>query len=220
MERYYEKGELEKAKTIGNMILSHFKADAEILIMARIWLARIYLVNGKKAAATDLLNQSISTLVPSEAVWQAWLTLAGIYEYDANFFDAFTIYKKVFTDCPKYLTLPWMARIKMGEIADRVTSEERPDKIFASVISSFHPFLLPRRIAQFYTGEMKEEEFKKFWLSMYPGNMGYISYFGRKSLIKNDPGRAREYFESYQRTIAPNTWTAMQIQKALSLLKK
>ena len=82
-------------------MLSVFKSDAEILLMARVSLARVHCASGNKAAAIDLLNQSISTLVPSESVWQAWLTLAGIYEYDANFSDAFTIYKKVFDRLPE-----------------------------------------------------------------------------------------------------------------------
>ena len=121
---------------VGNMILPVFKTNPDIFLKTKEALARAYLADGNKTGAIDLLNQCISTIVPSEAVWQAWLTLAGIYEYEGNFSDAFTIYKKVFTDCPKYLALPWMARIKMGEIAERVTSEERSDKIFASVVAS------------------------------------------------------------------------------------
>jgi serine/threonine protein kinase len=220
MNGYLEKGEIEKTKIIGNMMLSDFKPDLDIVAAARVMLARANLTDGNKSAAIDLLNQCISTLVPTEATWQAWLTLAEIDEYDANFSDAFTIYKKVYIDCPKYFLMPWVARIKMGEIAERVTSEERSDNIFTTVIASSHPFVLPRRIAQFYKGEITKEEFRKFWLSMFPGNKEFYKYFAHKALIEQEPAQAREYFESFQQNIAPNTWTALQIRKALSMLQK
>ena len=84
-----------------------------------------------------------------------------IYEYDANSADAFTIYRKIFDDCPKYLIFPWMARIKMGEIANRVGSEEKPERIFDNIISSPHPFALPRFIARFYKGSTTKEEYAR-----------------------------------------------------------
>jgi serine/threonine protein kinase/tetratricopeptide (TPR) repeat protein len=220
MERYLQTGDLDKAKAVGGAILSFCKSEQDVISAARINLARLSLAKGDKTAAIDFLNQCIASLIPSEATWQAWLELAGIYEYDANFSDAFTIYKKVFSDCPKHLMLSWMARLKMGEIADRVTSEEHPKNIFTSVITSPHPFLFPRRIAQFYKGEISKEEFKKFWLSMYHENNGYLDYYGRKSLIDHEPEQALDYFESFKQSVAPNTWTAIQLNKMLSLLQK
>jgi serine/threonine protein kinase len=220
MEGYLEKGDIDRAKTIGNMMLPVFKSEPDVFLNIKVALARAHLASGNTSGAIDLLNQCISTIVPSEAVWRAWLLLAGVYEYESNFTDAFTIYKKIYADCPKYLSLPWMARIKMGEIADRVTSEERSDKIFSSVIASSHPFALPRRIASYYTGGISDEAFKQFWISRCPSDSGYMRCEAHKALIDRKPEEARKFLESFQLSVAPNTWTSMQVRKELSLLQK
>ena len=170
--------------------------------------------------ATDLLNQCIASYVPSEAAWQAWMELAEIYEYDLNNADAFTIYRKIFDDCPKYLIFPWMARIKMGEIANRVNYEEKPDRIFDNIISSPHPFAFPRLIARFYKGSATKEEFKNAWLSFYPNSKEYLRYYAKKALVNNKPEQAEVYLEEFKEDLPPNTWAALQVNKALSLLQK
>jgi serine/threonine protein kinase/tetratricopeptide (TPR) repeat protein len=220
MERYLEKGEVEKAKRIGTMLLSAFGQEPDIRLRIRAALARAHLANGNKASAIDLLNQCISTLPPTEAAWQAWLTLAEVYEYEANFPDAYTIYKKVYDECPHCFLVAWIARIRMGEIADQVTSEERSKNIFSSVAAGSHPFVLPRRIAQFYTDDLSHEQFKEFWLSMHPGNKAYYRYYAKKAVMEENSAQAVKYFELFQQSIAPNTWAALQIHKALSSIQK
>ena len=220
MEYYLNAGLLDKAKDIGETIMDAFKNDPDVLLTGRVMMSRIYLAKGDKSMATDLLNQCIASYVPSEAAWQAWMELAEIYEYDLNNADAFTIYRKIFDDCPKYLIFPWMARIKMGEIANRVNYEEKPDRIFDNIISSPHPFAFPRLIARFYKGSATKEEFKNAWLSFYPNSKEYLRYYAKKALVNNKPEQAEVYLEEFKEDLPPNTWAALQVNKALSLLQK
>jgi Serine/threonine protein kinase len=220
MEYYCANGYLDKAKDIGETIMQAFKNNPDVLLMRRVLMSRIFLAKGDKSMATDLLNQCIASYVPSEAAWQAWMELAEIYEYDANNTDAFTIYRKIFDDCPKYLIFPWMARVKMGEIANRVSSEEKPERIFDAIIAAPHPFALPRLIARYYKGVMTKEEFKNAWLSFYPNSKEYLKFYARKALINNKPEQAVVFLEEFKENLPPNTWASLQVNKALSLLQK
>jgi hypothetical protein len=113
-----------------------------------------------------------------------------------------------------------MARIKMGEIANRVNYEEKPDRIFDNIISSPHPFAFPRLIARFYKGSATKEEFKNAWLSFYPNSKEYLRYYAKKALVNNKPEQAEVYLEEFKEDLPPNTWAALQVNKALSLLQK
>ena len=220
MDYYLANGYLDKAKDIGETIMNVYKNDPDVLLMGRVMMSRIYLAKGDKSLATDLLNQCIASYVPSEAAWQAWMELAEIYEYDADNADAFTIYRKIFDDCPKYLIFPWMARIKMGEFASRVHFEEKPESIFDNIITSPHPFAFPRLIARFYKDGITKEEFKKAWLSFYSNSKEYLNYYAKKALINNKPEQAEIFLEEFKEDLAPNSWAALQVNKALSLLQK
>jgi serine/threonine protein kinase/tetratricopeptide (TPR) repeat protein len=220
MKYYLVKGALEEAKSVGDSILAHYKSDIEITIAAQMALGRIQMANGNKPQAVDLLNRCITAYMPSVGVWQAWMELAEIYEYEGDLADAFIIYTKIFSDAPKYLAIAWMARVRMGEMSDFVTSEERSDKIFDNVILSPHPFLLPRQIAQLYKGEITKEEFQAWWMSAYPGDREYLNYFAKKAILQGNMTQACEYIEEFKKDIAQNTWAAMRLNKTLSLLKK
>ena len=220
MEYYLERGALEQATSVGDTIIKYYQSDSDVLLRAKVSLSRMHLANGNKLQAIDLLNQCISAYIPSEGTWKAWMEFAEIYEFDLNFNDAFTIYKKIFSDAPKYLVTSWMARVRMGEIADRAASEERPEKIFDDVILSPHPFLLPRQIAQFYKGDLSKEEFQTWWRSMYPGTRAFLYYFAKKAIIDNDRRQACRYLELFKENLAPNTWNALQVNKTLSQLQK
>jgi len=220
VDYYLAKGFLDKAKATADNIISGFKNEPDIVLMARVLLSRVYLAKGDKTMATDLLNQCVASYVPSEAAWQAWLELAEIYEYDANWSDAFTIYRKIFDDCPKYLYFPWMARVKMGEIADRVTSEEKRANIFNGVITSPHPFALPRLLARFYVDSCSKEDFKKSWVALNPGNREYLCYYAKKAIMEKSPDLARWYLKEFKRDLPPNIWPAQRTNKAISLLEK
>jgi tetratricopeptide (TPR) repeat protein len=220
MDYYLAKGQLDKAKEAADIVMTAYKNEPDVLLTARVLLSKAYLAKGDKAMATDLLNQCVASYMPSEAAWQAWMELAEIYEYDANWTDAFTIYRKIFDDCPKYLFFPWMARVKMGEIADRVTSEEKPASIFKEVIASPHPFALPRLLARFYLDSCSKEDFKKSWVLVNPGNRDYLNYYAKKALMESRPELARWYLKEFKRDLPPNIWPAQLASKAISLLEK
>jgi serine/threonine protein kinase/tetratricopeptide (TPR) repeat protein len=220
MEYYLSRGALEQAQSVGDSILVYYKSDMDVVISAQIGLSRAHLANGNKPQAIDMLNRCITGYMPSVGVWQAWMELAEIYEYDGNFPDAFTIYNKIFSDAPKFLVTSWMARIRMGEIAGRVNSEERPDKIFDNVLLSAHPFIMPRQIAQLYKGDLSKAEFRTWWTSTYPGSREYLDYWAKKAVLDGDAPHAAEYWEEFKKGLAPNTWTAIRINKTLSRLTR
>jgi serine/threonine protein kinase/predicted negative regulator of RcsB-dependent stress response len=218
IEYYLEKGDMEKTEECCEIAIKFYKSDIEVFLLARAALSRVYLANGKKIQAIDLLNQCIAAYVPLEGAWNAWMALAEIYEFDSNFSDAFTIYNKIYSDAPKYLVSPWIARIRMGEIADRVTSEEKPEKIFDDVINSSHQFVLPRQIAQFYRGNISMEEFETWWKYTYPGSKKYLYYFAKNALIKGYSVQAYFYLKEFKQSLAPDTWNALRVNKMLSQL--
>ena len=220
LDYFVSRGAAERVKSTADSIALHFKTDEDVQIAAQVELSRSYLANGNKSQAVEMLNRCVATYVPSEEAWSAWMELAEIYEFDGNFMDAFTIYKKIFTDAPKWLISSWIARIRMGEIADRVTTDERPETVFDDVVSSPHPFALPRRIARFYKGDISEEELESWWTSVFPGNKEYLDYFAKKALMDKDQREAGVYWEELKQGLSPNTWAAVRINKSLSLLKQ
>jgi serine/threonine protein kinase/tetratricopeptide (TPR) repeat protein len=220
LDYYAAKGALERVRSTADTVLAYYKADMDVYIAAQVALSRMLLANGNKGQAIDVLNRCIASYQPSVEAWNAWMALAEIYEFDGNFMDAFTIYKKIFMDAPKYLECTWMARIRMGEIADRVTSEEKSTTIFDNVAASPHPFVQPRQIARLYKGACTEEEFQTWWNSFHPGDKEYLNYFAKKAAMEEDWQQARDYLEEFKEGISPNTWTAVRVNKTLSLLNK
>jgi hypothetical protein len=108
----------------------------------------------------------------------------------------------------------------MGEIAVRSNCEEKPAGIFNNIITSPHPFALPRLIARFYMDSCSKEDFKKSLRLINPGSKDYLMYYAKKALIDNDPQLAHKYWEDYKQDLPPNIWPAQLANKALSLLEK
>ena len=213
MDYYIAQGMPDAALEVGQAIMRLHGPDSEILSLAKVRLSNLYMAKHKKSQAVDVLNQCIASYVSSEGVWRAWMELAAIYEYDANYGDAYTTYRKVYEDCPRSLVIPWLARIKMGEIADLASGEESPERIFDEVIRSPHPFVLPRAIARFYQGHMPDNEFRQFWELMYPDDPAmYLYYFVNKALLNHDKETALEYLDYLEETSPPSSWTSMQLQ--------
>jgi hypothetical protein len=148
------------------------------------------------------------------------MELAAIYEYESDNANAYTTYRKVYEDCPKSLVIPWLARIKMGELADRTTSDETPRGIFDDVVKSPHPFVLPRTIAQFYRGAITGEEFRSFWKSMYPDDDLYLLYFVNKALLEKRKDEAQEYLDELEESLLPASWTMMQADNLRGVIRK
>jgi serine/threonine protein kinase/outer membrane protein assembly factor BamD (BamD/ComL family) len=220
MDYYTKKGALDAAIETGLAIVNLHSEDSDILSLARVNLSSLYMAKQKKNLAVDLLNQCVASYVPSEAVWQAWMELAAIYRYDANLVDAYTTYRKVYDDCPHALVTKWLARIKMGELAQFTSSEETPKAVFDDVVKSPHPFVLPRMIARYYLGMMSDDEFREFWDSMYPDDIGYQLYFASKAIQGRQMETAEMYLSSLEETLPSPSWRMMQVNNLHGVVKK
>jgi len=153
-------------------------------------------------------------------LWQAWMDLASIYECDANYADAFTTYRKVFEDCPKSIVIPWLARVRMGELADRVTSSESPKGIFDDIVRSPHPFVAPRAIAQYYRGMITGDELRALWDEMYPEDKGYLFCFIKKAVMERRWNEARDYLDDLMESLPPTSWLYIQTEVLHAMVRE
>jgi len=210
LDYYTCRGLWKKSQEIGKRIVKLHKKDEEILFEAKILQAKRHLGRREKYKAVDALNQCLASSQPSLAKWHAWMTLAEVYEYEHNHTDAYTIYKKVFNECPKNLPVSWMARIRMAETAHTL-SRETPEDIFMYVIEEPHVFAEPRLIAQYYSNLIDKEYFMRQWLLLNPQNKFYLYYLSRKAILENDFIRAKRYLKTFRRSVSPLSWEYVRI---------
>jgi serine/threonine protein kinase len=220
MDYYARKGAIDSAIETGLSIVNLHAADSDILSRARVTLSSLYMAKQKKNLAVDVLNQCVASYVPSEGLWQAWMELAAIYRFDANLVDAYTTYRKVYDDCPHALVAKWLARIKMGELAQFTSSEETPKAIFDDVVKNPHPFVLPRMIARYYLNIISDDEFREFWDSMFPDDIGYQLYFANKAIQNRQAETAEMYIASLEETLPSPSWKLMQINMLHEVVRK
>jgi serine/threonine protein kinase/tetratricopeptide (TPR) repeat protein len=222
LESYIDMGEYDNALETGFNIIRFYSSDNNLIIQAKIMLSKIFMAKGQKEQALDILNQCLSSYMSFSAVWDAWMELASIYEYDQNYSDAYITYKKIYEDCPKSIVTSWMARIKMGEIAKIFSiGNENSDAIFTDVIRSSHNFILPRIVAQYYKGIIKEDEFKFFWNYIYlDNNKMYLYFFLKKAIMDNKKDLATKYFKQLKDDLVQNSLILMQTEKLYKIIKK
>jgi len=220
MDYYAARGNLDAAIEAGLSIVRLHATDGDIMSLARVNLSNLYMAKQKKNLAVDVLNQCVASYVPSEGLWQAWMALAAIYRFDANLTDAYTTYRKVYDDCPHSLVDKWFARIKMGELAQFTSSEESAKAIFDDVVKSPHPFVLPRMVARYYLNLISDDEFREFWDSMYPDDIGYQLYFACKAIQTGAKETAEMYLGSLEETLPSPSWKLMQVNNLQGVVRK
>jgi serine/threonine protein kinase/predicted negative regulator of RcsB-dependent stress response len=220
LDFYAGQGAIDAAIEVGQAIVKLHTVDSDIISLAKVRLGELFMAKNKRGQAVDVLNQCVASYVPSAGLWEAWMALAEIYEYESDNANAYTTYRKVYEDCPKSLVVPWLARIKMGELADRTTSDETPKGIFDDVVKSPHPFVLPRTIAQFYRGTITGEEFKTFWNFMSQDDNLYLLYFVNKGLLEKRKDEAQEYLDELEESLMPASWTLMQAENLRGVIRK
>lgn len=208
---YSSRGFWKKSRYIGKNIASLHSKNDEILFEAKILMAKKHLGRRNKYKAIDILNQCIGSSQPSIAKWHAWMVLAEVYEYEHNYNDAYTIYKKVFNECPKRLPISWMARIRMGEMAKLTLSPEKMETIFESIIQAEHVFAQPRLIAQFYSNLIDLEYFRRQWLLVNPGNMFYLYHLSLKAMMEEDHETAILYLKILLQSTSQHSWEYVRI---------
>lgn len=219
MEKYIRAELLDSAICVMERVVARQDKYSEMFTNAKTALGKIFLAKGRKEKAADFFNQCITARVSSEEVWESWMGLASIYEYDFQNTEAATIYQKVYRECPEALPARWMAAIKLGEIASR-DSLKNYMKYFEAVARGAHPFPLPRLIARFYLGEMNENQFKAAWNILYPDDYTYLYYFARKAMFEQEEVVARIYLQDLTENVPSESWYYMVAIKAMNNLKK
>jgi serine/threonine protein kinase/tetratricopeptide (TPR) repeat protein len=219
MSEYVKTGLLDSAAATGERILVSQEKNNDLFTSAKTGLAEIYLAKGRKDRASDLFNQCITAHGSSEGVWESWLGLAGIYEFDFQYPEATTIYQKIYRECPKTFPAHWMAAVKLGELASR-DSAQNNQKYFETVARGAHPYPQPRLIARFYLGEVNESQFKADWNRLYPDDYSYLYYFARKAMFKKEEVVARIYLQDLKQNVPQESWSYLVASKVIFNLKK
>lgn len=220
VDRYLKAGKIDKALRTAETILNLYEGDEFVHSKAQVASARALLNKREKDEAIDILNQCIATHIFTEGVWEAWMLLAAIYENDHNFNDAMTIYRKIYRECPHCTVYPWNARIKMGELADRVSIDENRQTIFDDVIEADHPFPEPRLVARFFAGELAENQFTVRWAQLHPDDKEYLLHIARRALINNEPVVARVYLQEYRLFLPYSSWQYARVQRVINEISK
>jgi serine/threonine protein kinase/tetratricopeptide (TPR) repeat protein len=219
MDEYHKGGKLDSATLVVERVLSSQDKSSDIYTIAKTALARINLDKGRKEAANDLFDQCITAHISSQGAWDAWMGLAGIYEYNSQYPEATTIYQKIFRECPPSFMTRWMAGIKLGELGSRDSSQQNYAKYFETVAKGQHPFPLPRLIARFYLGEVNESQFKALWNLLCDEDYSYLFYFARKAMFKKEEVVARIYLEDLRHNAPPLSWNNFKAMKAINNLR-
>ena len=215
LEDYIINGKWMEAKQTIKKIEKLYIKNEEVLFVAKILIAKGHLGRREKNKAIDVLNQCLASVQASVSVWNAWMILGEVYEYDHNFRDAFMIYQKVFNECSKNLPASWMARVRMGELAHQSQSNENLETIFRYVIDEPHVFAEPRLVAQFYTDEIKLEDFIKQWLLINTQSSFYFYHLSQKAIIDEDTQSAYRYLTILKKLSPPLSWEFVRASRMI-----
>ncbi len=214
LEYYLSHGYWRTAQDVGKKIIALHQENEEILFEAKILLAKKYLGRREKLKAVDLLNQCLPSSQPSIAKWHAWMVMAEVYEFEHKYNDAYTVYKKIFNDCPKSLPVSWMAHIRMSETAS-ILSHENQEASFKFVVEEPHVFVEPRLITQFYTNMIGPEYFKRKWQLLHPKDFFYLYHLSTKAMMENKYRSAKQNLKVLQKNISPQSWEYVRIKSIL-----
>ncbi|HON09740.1 MAG TPA: protein kinase [Chitinispirillaceae bacterium] len=217
LQYYIDKGELDTALVVAEEIISIHSRDPEILVAARNAMGRIYLRMGRKENARVLFDQFVAANINAAGVWESWMELAEIYEYDFMYRDALTVYQKVFKEGPRSTPVPWIAAVKIGEILLR-DSTQSGDTYLKEAAHGPHPFPKPRLIARYYLGEISEEEFRVGWSELYPNDKMLLYHIARKEISQGEKRAAQNYLSNLKLSLSTESWEYLRVYKILNYL--
>jgi serine/threonine protein kinase len=200
--------------------ISYLYKNEETLLESKIIEAKIHLRKMEKSQANELLNQCLISPAKTKAKWEAWMTMAEIYEYSNNYKDAYIIYEKIFNECNKNLPTAWMARIRMGERK----AHERDEKkyaytIFKDVINGNHVFTQERLIARYYTNNISGNEFIEQMKLIRPDEYSYLIFCTRKAILEYNYSDAEKYFAAMKIYGLQNSWHQILLETLIKDLK-
>ncbi|MBD3244324.1 MAG: tetratricopeptide repeat protein, partial [Chitinivibrionales bacterium] len=218
LERLLEAGQVDRARALSARLTDIYKTESDLSALMLVAAARVELAKRNPKKAVEILNRCVAAHKYSQAVWEAWMLLGSVYEYDRNYRDAVTIYRKVYRECPPGFYLRWMARVRMAELAAAAAYEESRESICRDIIDSPHPFVLPRSIAQLYMNEIGETKFTDLWHSYYPDDWYFLYHLARKAVLEGEKVVAEIYLQQLLYYLQPSTWRYLRVHRLMNEL--
>jgi serine/threonine protein kinase/tetratricopeptide (TPR) repeat protein len=213
--KYLDKRNFEKAEFLINEIMVSYINVAEIIAEARNLLGKIYLEKGNHSKAKEQFDQCVIAFPGTDAFWEGWFELAGIYEYEGSYKDAITIYRKISNECPPNSPVPLMAAIRRAELIYNDSSETSLF-LLHKVVSDPHPFPLPRLIASFYVGRIDSKVFLSRWNALRPGDSFYNYHLARKAIFTGNLRAAKQHLTDLKKNSITGSWQYLTAAKMLS----
>lgn len=213
-------GRIDRARELGGRLQKLYSHDEELAARMQTKAAYLELCKREQKRAVEMLNRCVATHKYSAGVWDAWMLLASVYEHDLAFKDAVTIYHKIYRECPHTHQDAWMARVRMGRIADKAAHEESSESIFQDVVDSPHPFVIPRALAQLHLKEISETRFTDLWHSYYPDDWFFLYHLARKAILKGEKVVAEIYLQQLLQYLEQSTWEYLQVYRMVTELER
>ncbi len=177
------------------------------------------LAGGTTDRAADIFNRCIASPLLSRGVWEAWIGLAGLYEYNLRRPEAVAVYRKVFRECPRTLPFPWLSAIRLGELTDADSARQRGE-YFRLVARGSHPFAALRLTARFYLDEVNDSAFLAEGEALRPGDCSALFCLARKARWRHDDAAASGTLQKLKKCVSPESWNYILVSKALNNLRK
>ena len=220
------RGDIEQTLATSNEIEALYANNGAIMTRAKMILGKAYLNAGQTAKAAEMFGLSIhNNSNTSNNIWEAWLRLAEIYEYDTDYNNARSLYLKIRNECPPTSEIFWMAMLKCAEYnADKYNADKygannttlpAAPALLQTIINSNHPFALPRLIANYYLDKIDEKTFREGYASLYPDDIWHRYYTARKHLLYESREDAIVTLTNLQKELPDNSWRKFQVLKIL-----
>ncbi len=219
MDAYLDEELPDSAIAVMDRYLAVQKVLPEKLADANADLGRACLAKGATEMASDVFNRCIASPMVSRGVWEAWIGLGELYEYNLKRPEARAVYRKVYHECPRTLSFPWLSALRLGELTGPDSVRQRME-YFRIIARGSHPFAILRLTARFYLNEVGDSAFKVEWETLQPGDCSYLFCFARKALWNHDDIAASDCLQRLKRCVSPESWSYILVSKALNNLRK
>jgi len=209
------RGDVEQALETSNEISALYSHSSAIMMRAKTILGKAYLNAGQTVKAAEMFNLCISTQNTLDNVWEAWFSLAEIYEFDKDYQNARSLYLKIRNECPPTSEIFWMAMLKCAEYSVNNTTPLAETALLHTITNSNHPFALPRLIANYYLNKMDEKTFRGYYTSFYSGDIWHQYYTAKKQFLNGNRDDALLTLASLKKELPDSSWRTFRVQKIL-----
>jgi predicted Zn-dependent protease len=214
------RGDVEQALATSNEIEALYSRNSAIMTRAKIILGKAYLNAGQTVKAAEMFSLCIhNNSNASDNIWEAWFRLAEIYEFDADYDNARSLYLKIRNECPPTSEIFWMAMLRCAEYNAANTTLPAAPALLHTIVNSNHPFALPRLIANYYLDKIDEKTFGDSYASLYPNDRWYRYYTARKQLLGGNREQALSTLTNLQKELPDNSWRKFRVIKILRTSK-